>query len=145
MKRITSISMATVLGAAVALAPAALAQNPPAGGPESHPPMHARGDRHQRAMEKLNLTDQQKQQMAEMRKEHRAKLEALRNDTSITPEQKREQMRAYREQFQQEMQSILTPEQKKQMQEWKQKAKGMHGGKRGRRGGPDQAPPPGND
>jgi protein CpxP len=145
MKRITSISLATVLGAAVALAPAALAQDPPAGGPQDHPPMHARGAMHDRAMEKLNLTEQQKQQMAEMRKQHRAKLDALRDDTSLTPEQKREQMRAYREQFQQEMQSILTPEQRKQMHEWKQKAKGMHGERRGRRGNADKTPPPGND
>ncbi|MBI2681864.1 MAG: hypothetical protein HYX26_01350 [Acidobacteriales bacterium] len=145
MQRTTRFSLATILGAALFAAPAIFAQDAPNTGSGTPPPPPAG----ERRGPNLNLTEQQKQQMETFRKEQRAKLDALRADTTLTEEQKREQMRSYREQFRTQMESILTPEQKQRMKKWKQehKGEGMRGGKHGKRGhrGPDQGPPPDNE
>jgi periplasmic protein CpxP/Spy len=71
-------------------------------------PMHAEN----RLAQELNLTDEQKQQIRQYREQHQPEFEALRNDKSLTQEQRHEKMKAMREQHEQFMQSILTPDQK---------------------------------
>lgn len=96
------------------------------------------GDR----MEKLNLTENQKQQMKSFNDDFKGKMQILKNDNSLSEDarkQKRmELMKAHRAQ----VETILTPEQKKQWQDEKKTGgyKAMKGedkmaGRAGKRGG----------
>ncbi|MDP1581144.1 MAG: hypothetical protein Q8M02_12765 [Candidatus Didemnitutus sp.] len=60
---------------------------------------------------KLNLTDTQKTQMKALQTEQRVAMEAIRNDESLTQEQRREKARTSREGFEAQRKAILTPEQ----------------------------------
>ena len=77
--------------------------------------------------QKLNLSDQQKQQFWQISQNMRRQGTAIRRDTSLTEEQKKEKIQALRKQSHQEMFGILTQEQKdqlKQMREQHQKEQG---------------------
>ena len=67
----------------------------------------------------LNLTDAQKQQMKTFHEQQRTKAEAIRNNESLTKEQKREQFKALRQSGHEQMLSVLTPEQKTKMEQHK--------------------------
>ena len=75
-----------------------------------------------RMAKQLNLTDQQKTQIKSMREATHQQLQALRNDTSLTPEQKRERARQLMEQSQAQFQSVLTPEQQQQLKDMRAQA-----------------------
>jgi periplasmic protein CpxP/Spy len=73
---------------------------------------------------KLDLTDAQKQQFQQIGQETRKKGMAIRQDSSLTEEQKKEKMQALRKQSHQQMFGVLTQEQKdklKAMREQRQK------------------------
>jgi len=90
--------------------------------------------------EQLHLTQDQRQKIRALWREQRDKIEALRNDTSLTPQQRREKARALAEEHQQKMKEILTPE---QYEKWQQRREsrgpGAGAGARANRPGP----PPG--
>ena len=142
---------ATILATLMA-APAAFAQdpgtNPPAAGGPGMGPNHERMEQHRQEMEKaLGLTDAQKDQMKQVHQDEKAKLEALRNDTSLTRDQKRAQMQAIRKDMRTRMDAILTPEQKEKMKQFRQEHKGRMGGHRHGPppdGGTGPGPGPGN-
>ncbi len=88
------------------------------------PPGPPNGDMRQRdeqMLKDLNLSDAQKAQVKKDREEMRPKMEALRNNTSLTPDQKRTQMQAIREEQKKKMDAILTPEQKAKMEAQRKK------------------------
>lgn len=70
-----------------------------------------------RGLEQLNLTEQQKQKIAQIREKYRVQLQQVR-DSNQTPEQKRERTRKLMEAQHKEVQAVLTPEQKKKLEEW---------------------------
>lgn len=76
------------------------------------------------ALTYINATDEQKQQVAELAKEHKEKVAALRKNTDLTDEQRKEEMKkinAYRnKRFWSE---ILTPEQSKTLKTKEQEAR----------------------
>jgi hypothetical protein len=77
--------------------------------------------------QKLNLTDAQKQQFQQISQSMFRQGMAIRRDSSLTEEQKKEKIQAIRKQAHQEMFGILTQEQKdqlKQMREQHQKEQG---------------------
>jgi protein CpxP len=77
--------------------------------------------------QKLNLTDAQKQQFWQITQSMRKQGMAIRQDSSLTEEQKKEKMQALRKQSHQEMFGVLNQEQKeqlKQMREQHQKDQG---------------------
>ena len=59
----------------------------------------------------LKLTADQKTKLKTYFEGERKKMQALRDDTSLTREQRQEKMRASREDLNKEMKSVLTPEQ----------------------------------
>ena len=69
------------------------------------------------AMKELNLTDAQKIQMKANREEMRAKMDKIRQDATLSEDQKKAKMDALRNEQKQKMESILTPEQKTKFQE----------------------------
>ena len=73
--------------------------------------------------EKLNLTDAQKQQFRQINQSTRKQVMALRQDSSLTDEQKKEKMQAVRKQAHQEMFGVLTPEQKEKLKQMREEHK----------------------
>jgi histidinol dehydrogenase len=74
--------------------------------------------------QKLNLTEAQKEQLQQIGRDIRKQGMAIRQDSSLTDDQKKEKMLALRKQSHQQMFGVLTQEQKdqlKQMREQHQK------------------------
>ncbi|OJU27551.1 MAG: hypothetical protein BGN92_12355, partial [Sphingobacteriales bacterium 41-5] len=63
----------------------------------------------------LNLTKDQQQKLKALREGSRSQMEAIRNDNSLTQEQKKARFDAYREDQKTKMNAILTPEQRAKM------------------------------
>ena len=72
--------------------------------------------RMQDTAKELNLTDEQKQQLLTIVGTQSEKLRDLRQDTSLSPEDKRAKLRALRTEITAEIQKVLTPE---QFEKWK--------------------------
>ncbi len=82
-----------------------------------------------RGFQALNLTDQQKQQLQPVFQSTRQQMQALRSDTTLTPEQKHEKMKAIRQNEMTQLKSILTPEQQQQLQQMRENRKHRGGEK----------------
>ena len=67
----------------------------------------------------LNLTDAQKEQMKPIFQSTRQQMQAVRQDTSLTQEQRRQKMQEIRQSQQAQMKSILTPEQQQKMEQFR--------------------------
>ena len=68
--------------------------------------------------QELNLTDEQKQKLQTIVRERMEKLRGLRQDNSLTREEKMEKFKAAREEITAEVKKVLTPE---QFEKWKAK------------------------
>jgi Spy/CpxP family protein refolding chaperone len=72
----------------------------------------------------LKLTEAQKEKIRALQKEQRDQADKIRQDTGLTPEQRREKMRALREENDKKMKEILTAEQYQKWQELRQSRPG---------------------
>ncbi len=106
--------------------------------PDKHAGMHHKGesdaDQHlQMLSEKLNLTDDQKAKLKPILQDQMQQMKAVREDSSLSQEQKRAKMKSIHESLHDQINAVLTPEQQakfKQMrQEQMEKHKGMKEGK----------------
>jgi protein CpxP len=108
------------------------------------PPPGMKGGRHDFAKE-LNLTDDQKPKFQEIMKGALDKRKALREDTSLTSEEKKAKAKEIQEDTSTQMKALLTPE---QFTKWQELSKHMRGNRPpgGGAGGPPPAgsPPPQN-
>lgn len=85
---------------------------------------HKRGKHKKDAMmKKLNLSEDQKAKLKEMRDANKSKRDAINNDGKLTDEQKKEKMKALKEEQKKNMQGVLTDDQKTKMKEMKVKMK----------------------
>lgn len=75
---------------------------------------------------KLNLTQDQKTQLQKIRESAKTQREAIKNDKTLTDQQKSEKMKQLNQDNKKKMNDILTPEQQQQM---KSSARGMKGKK----------------
>lgn len=66
---------------------------------------------------KLGLSDDQARQLADLRTATFSKMKELRSNQSLTPDQKREQMKSLVQDQKQQLKSVLTPDQLKQLDE----------------------------
>jgi len=84
---------------------------------------------------KLNLSDDQKTQVKKIHEDMKAKMDALRSDSSLTADEQRARAQEIRKSSHERVKQILTPDQRKQMKsdEMARKAARQQGG---------QAPPP---
>ena len=71
---------------------------------------------HKGMKEALNLTEAQQTKMNALNKDFKTKRESLRSNTTLTEEQKREQMKVLAQQHRSEVKNILTPEQRKKLE-----------------------------
>ncbi len=67
--------------------------------------------------EKLNLSQDQKNQIKQFRENEKSQIEAVRNDSSLTPEQKEKKIRQIRHATHKQVLGVLTPEQRKILKE----------------------------
>jgi len=77
----------------------------------------------------LNLSDAQGQQIKSLNEDFKKQADAIRNNSTLTQDQKKEQLKALGEQRKAKMNSILTPEQQQKLEAKKQTAKGKRKGK----------------
>lgn len=116
MNKRTLVTLAAIAGALCLqpLARAADATEPakPAGGDRAA----AMRERMQDVAKELNLTDEQKEKLQAVIRGQMEKLRSLRQDTSLSAEDKREKVRAIREEIIAEVKNVLTPE---QFEKWK--------------------------
>ena len=81
-----------------------------------------------RLQQQLNLSDDQRAKLAESRKANMEKIQAIRNDASLTDDQKKEQIKDLMKAQKANMKSVLTDEQREKMKEMKKdKMKGKKG------------------
>lgn len=73
--------------------------------------------------EKLNLTDAQKAQFQQIGRDMRKQGMAIRQDSSLTDDQKKQKMQELRQQSHKQMFSILTPEQKEKLKQMREEHK----------------------
>ena len=91
---------------------------------------HKRSD-YQEMAEKLKLTDEQKEQMKSINSDFKNRMQELKNQ-NITAEELKEKRQALAKEKMEKVQALLTPEQKTQMQQFKEEKheRGMASGKR---------------
>ena len=73
-------------------------------------------ERMQETARELNLTPEQTAKLQSIVRQHTQNLRALRQDTSLSPEEKRQKLTAAREEIVAEVKKVLTPE---QFEKWK--------------------------
>lgn len=87
---------------------------PPASQPASQP---AFGERFREAVEKLDLTDQQKQQVRDLFAQQHQKMQELRQQARTGADQAREQFRQLMQETREKLQSILSDQQLQQLRQ----------------------------
>jgi len=83
----------------------------------------------------LNLTADQRSQLKSIHETKRDQVNAIRNDATLSQEQKADKIRSLHQSTRQQVSGILTPEQQHKMKEGRRGGPGRFGG-RGHRGGP---------
>jgi len=149
MKRILIHStLALTLAASAALAqqtaaPTDTQNSATAQQPAANSGRHHQFDPHKAAQhmgKKLGLSEDQTAKLEPILSENQQKVQALRADTNLTQDQRREQMKALHQNMQTQLASVLTPD---QMQQLRSMRHGFRGGRRGpQQQTPDAATPP---
>jgi periplasmic protein CpxP/Spy len=76
--------------------------------------------------EKLNLTDDQKAKLKPILEDGAQQFKSVKDDTSLTPEQKKAKMKAAHESMHSQINAILTPEQQAKFKQMKQEGMEKH-------------------
>ena len=114
-------------------------QGPPANGPMRMNPEH----RLEMMQRRLNLSDGQTAQVKTIFEEGQTKMEALRANTSLAPQDRHAQMEEMRKGMQAKIRGVLTPEQQTKLDEMQAKMRAKQEEKRlAAQGGDVSAPPP---
>jgi Spy/CpxP family protein refolding chaperone len=96
----------------VLTAPRILAQATSTMDPETQAKIQSRL---QQISSELNLTDDQKQQLKPMLQSEAQQLKAVKDDASLTPEQKQAKAKEIHQGFKSQIGGVLTPEQQKKL------------------------------
>lgn len=121
--KITNIIRSIVVGSVLTLA-----LHPVSAAAEDKPAAPRGGMPLKKMQAELSLTQDQVEELKIIQEGQRAKVEALRKNESLTPEQRREQMRALRESGREEINSVLTPEQRQKFEQMRTKYRQMQRG-----------------
>lgn len=122
--------LAILLLSAAGLTFAQTAQEPQAATPDKHGEMHHNAesaDQHlQMLSEKLNLTDEQKAKLKPILQDQQKQVKAVREDASLSPEQKQAKMKSIHESLHSQINAVLTPEQQTKFNEMQREHMGKH-------------------
>ncbi|HET7536846.1 MAG TPA: hypothetical protein VFJ90_10350 [Candidatus Didemnitutus sp.] len=128
----TSKLLLLSLGACLALTPFVRAQDekpaPPPPNGERREHMRERGEQ---IMKELGLNDDQQAKWKDLGKQERDAAKAVRDDTTLSQDQKRDKMQEIRKNFEAQRRAVLTPDQQKKADEMRAKMKehrGQHDG-----------------
>lgn len=125
-----------ILAAALAAIPVLQAQSAESAARERGPggPGGRGGPNLQMMAEELGLSADQKAKLAPLMKHQAEQMQAIRQDESLSREQRMEKARAIREAGRKDIEAVLTPEQAKKLADWR--ARGPRGdGERPRKDG----------
>ena len=92
----------------------------------------------QRMSERLNLTDDQKEKIKPILEDRQKQMEALRSDTSLSPEDRRAKMHSLMQETHSKISAVLTEEQRQKLNEMRPRRR--RGGMMGQPGA--SSPPP---
>jgi len=95
--------------------PQSAPSQPAAGTPAQTPPPADAGA----PLSRLDLSPDQKKQIHTIRKEAQQQVQKVRSDTSLTPQQQTQQIRQIRRSAAQQVDGVLTPEQKTKYDAWR--------------------------
>lgn len=142
-RRMIVIAIAALMG----LTAVGIKAEPPEGKPGQRGPREGRpghpGMFLDRMSEDLNLTEEQKTKIKAIMEQQRPQLEALRDDKTLTPEQRREKHQELREQLRAKIDAVLTPEQLEKAKQRRAEARErIEKGRRERQNRPPPPPPP---
>src|SRR5690242_162101 len=134
--RLNRIPMCLALCTALLAGQALFAQDATSGANSQNPSTNQTGRRGRRGMhdgqglqrmaQQLNLTQDQQTKVQDIFKQQRSQAQAIRQNTSLTPEQQKEQLKQLRESTHSQISAVLTPEQQAKMKELR--GKGFHKG-----------------
>ena len=82
------------------------------------------GQRGQRFAEALNLTPEQQTDLKSIRDNERQQAQAIKNDSSLTPDQKKAKFKELRKSSHEQMMAKLTPEQQQKFKEMRKEHRG---------------------
>ena len=86
---------------------------------------------------KLNLTDDQKQQFRKIHQDTMQQAKSIRNDSSLSDEQKRDKLQQLHKQAHQQMFALLTPDQKDHLKQLREERRKQMQEKKGESSGQD--------
>jgi Spy/CpxP family protein refolding chaperone len=78
--------------------------------------------------EKLSLTDEQKAKLKPILEDQAQQMKAVRDDTSLSPDQQKAKMKAIHESFHGQINAVLTPDQQAKLKQMKQESMEKHKG-----------------
>jgi protein CpxP len=121
------LTVAMLLAAGLTFAqPSQQSEAPPS---DKHAGMHHEesADQHlQMLSEKLNLTDDQKAKLKPILHDKMEQMKAVREDSSLSEEQKRAKMKSIHESLHDQINAVLTPEQQTKFKQMKQEQMQKH-------------------
>ena len=122
MKQTRTIHLFLCLLALGSTAPVlrAAAEGDSAKGKREH---HSKGNPGERVKKELGLTDDQSEKMKAIQQDSEAQLKALRENTALSPEEKKAAVRQIREATKAKVDAILTPEQAAKIEKMREGAK----------------------
>ncbi|MBX3737110.1 MAG: hypothetical protein KF715_10495 [Candidatus Didemnitutus sp.] len=139
MKRSTEVLLFAAALAVATVVPNLNAQDGPKGPRGDRPP---RGEMLGARMAKeLGLSEDQEKQIKAINESYRPQLEAIREDKSLSRDQKREKSQALNKEREAKVDAVLTPEQRTKAQAMREKMKERMKDRKGH-GGPDHDGPP---
>ena len=149
-----------ILGVALCVPAAMLAQDtappPPPDTMNQQPNPGAQSMRHRRPptpehqlrhlTKMLNLTSDQQQQMLPIMQDQHKRMDTIRNNTALSPQQRRQQMRTAMMETHQKLEALMTDTQKQQFEQaMQQRRDHMRNGGMGPGGGAPPLPPDGQN
>lgn len=96
---------------------------------------------HGGGLARLGLTDVQRSQIETIHKSTKDQVSAIRNDSTLSSEQKEAKLKSLFQSTHSQVSGILTPEQQEKLKEGHRRGPGRFGGAHGRRGGFREGPP----
>jgi len=90
-----------------------------------------KGERGERFAEALNLTPEQKADLKSIRDNERQQAQAIKDDSSLTPDQKKAKFKELRKSSHEQMMAKLTPDQQKKFKEMRKEHCGHRRGRKG--------------
>ena len=115
----STLAAALMLAGVVGVTPFAVAQDKPDAAKPDAPRRERREqvrDRLEQMSKELNLSEEQKGKLKTIFQQEAEKVRALRDDTGLTPEKRREKARGIREEFAGKVKEVLTKEQNEKWQ-----------------------------